>query len=234
MQLLTALVLLCLQVVLHSPDSIAAVGVLHPTAFHVQPKRLAAHGSSSSGETMPSAAATAGAGCGSVTQVPDDWQPRLHTSSSVQPSSTPAPLSSGVEHWCTRFHTTTSQQHVHIMCSAHLTDAARQHTPQCTTADSPRHSFTSDDTACALDAALLAITAQLARSCGATCWECSCFVHLYLADMSHFAAANAAYCRHLPQINPPSRACVQVSVFARQHHWCPVPLSVTASDLYSL
>jgi hypothetical protein len=36
-------------------------------------------------------------------------------------------------------------------------------------------------------------------------------VHLYLADMAHFGAANAAYCRHLPQLNPPSRACVQVT-----------------------
>lgn len=36
------------------------------------------------------------------------------------------------------------------------------------------------------------------------------FVHLYLPDMSLFAVANSAYCRYMPEINPPSRACVQV------------------------
>jgi hypothetical protein len=36
------------------------------------------------------------------------------------------------------------------------------------------------------------------------------FVHLYLGNMGHFAAANNVYCRHMPQHNPPSRACVQV------------------------
>ena len=35
------------------------------------------------------------------------------------------------------------------------------------------------------------------------------FVHLYLADMAHFPAANAAFARHFPAVNPPARACVQ-------------------------
>ena len=35
------------------------------------------------------------------------------------------------------------------------------------------------------------------------------FVHLYLADMACFSAANAAYARHFPAVNPPARACVQ-------------------------
>ncbi|WIA29375.1 hypothetical protein OEZ86_011879 [Tetradesmus obliquus] len=53
-------------------------------------------------------------------------------------------------------------------------------------------------------------------------WLRSCFVHLYLADMAHFGAANEAYCRHLPQVDPPSRACVQVPLPAG----CPVLLDV--------
>ena len=36
------------------------------------------------------------------------------------------------------------------------------------------------------------------------------FVHLYLADMSHFAAANGAYRRHFPAVSPAARACVEV------------------------
>lgn len=38
------------------------------------------------------------------------------------------------------------------------------------------------------------------------------FVKLYLSDMSHFAAANAAYCRHFPAVSPAARACVQVGL----------------------
>lgn len=38
------------------------------------------------------------------------------------------------------------------------------------------------------------------------------FVHLYLADMSLFAAANEAYGKHFPSRNPPSRSCLQASL----------------------
>lgn len=48
------------------------------------------------------------------------------------------------------------------------------------------------------------------------------FVHLYLADMSHFAAANAAYCRHFPAVSPSSRACVEVPL----PPGCPLMLEV--------
>ena len=34
-------------------------------------------------------------------------------------------------------------------------------------------------------------------------------VQLYLADMGHFSAANAAYARHFGSSSPPARACVQ-------------------------
>jgi hypothetical protein len=55
------------------------------------------------------------------------------------------------------------------------------------------------------------VSTQLQSLQGLANWGSSCFVHLYLCDMAHFAAANAAYCRHMPQVNPPSRACVQVT-----------------------
>ena len=48
------------------------------------------------------------------------------------------------------------------------------------------------------------------------------FVHLYLADMSHFAAANGAYRRHLPAVSPAARACVEVPL----PPGCPVMLEV--------
>lgn len=36
------------------------------------------------------------------------------------------------------------------------------------------------------------------------------FVHMFLMDMAHFTAANAAYSAHFSVVEPPSRACVQV------------------------
>lgn len=48
------------------------------------------------------------------------------------------------------------------------------------------------------------------------------FVHLYLADMSHFAAANGAYRRHFPAVSPAARACVEVQLLPG----CPVMLEV--------
>jgi len=50
-------------------------------------------------------------------------------------------------------------------------------------------------------------------------WRSALFVHLYLADMAHFAAANAGYAEALPPINPPARACVQL----------PLPEGVSAA-----
>lgn len=48
------------------------------------------------------------------------------------------------------------------------------------------------------------------------------FVHLYLADMTHFAGANSAYSRHLPAVSPAARACVQ----AQLPPGCPVLIEV--------
>ena len=48
------------------------------------------------------------------------------------------------------------------------------------------------------------------------------FVHLCLAEMSHFAAANAAYCRHFPAVSPSARACVEVPL----PPGCPLMLEV--------
>lgn len=187
---------------LHSPDSIAAVGVLHPKAFHVEQKQQHhTPGCAGGGPTAAAGSSTSLVDGCVVTEVPPDWQP-------AQAPATPSTAASGSssQRWSTQLRTTVSQQHVHVTCSARAPAAAA--------ADSACAAFSPEDTASAVDAALLAVTAHLQdqqwQQGGSTSWQCSCFVHLYLADMSHFAAANAAYCRHLPQVNPPSRACVQV------------------------
>jgi hypothetical protein len=86
---------------------------------------------------------------------------------------------------------------LHVMAAAHLVT------------DLPStSSTTAQATAAALQAALLAVQQQLAAA-GCT-WLEACFVHLYLKDMAHFGVANAAYCKVLPAVGPPARACVQV------------------------
>lgn len=57
------------------------------------------------------------------------------------------------------------------------------------------------------------------------------FVKLYLADMSHFAAANAAYCRHFPTVSPSARACVQVSLPSDTPIMLDVLLPATAQGM---
>lgn len=54
------------------------------------------------------------------------------------------------------------------------------------------------------------------------------FVHLYLASMGHFGAANSVYCSYFPSLDPPSRACVQVRALTQhrmpatiRHHHAP-------------
>ncbi len=44
------------------------------------------------------------------------------------------------------------------------------------------------------------------------CLADALLVQLYLADMGHFVAANAAYARHFGGTSPPARACVQAAL----------------------
>lgn len=45
-------------------------------------------------------------------------------------------------------------------------------------------------------------------------WRNVLYVHLGIADMAHFAAANTAYCAAVPQQSAPARACVQLPACA--------------------
>jgi len=201
------IVCVSMQVVLHSPDSIAAVGVLHPTAFHVEPKQqldgsAAAHTPTGTPQQADS----------TVAEVPVDWRPQQRLSTATQP----AAADTTAQQWETRLQMNDSGGHLHVMCSAHTALPAAGGAAAAAAAGTSAP-FTASDTAAALDAALVAVTQQLHQLQGRTSWQLSCFVHLYLSHMSHFAAANAAYCRHLPQVNPPSRACVQVRVLGQEH-----------------
>lgn len=71
---------------------------------------------------------------------------------------------------------------------------------------------TGEETIAALTSALQCIDAAMpAFSCS---WGNAFFVHLYVPSMAHFAAANSAYARFLPAVNPPARATVQLAANA--------------------
>ncbi|KAG2444776.1 hypothetical protein HXX76_001519 [Chlamydomonas incerta] len=72
------------------------------------------------------------------------------------------------------------------------------------------------DTVAALNALLVAAQQELA-ALHMDLHHCL-FVHLFLANMGHFQAANGVYCKHFPGRDPPSRACVQICL----PHDCPV------------
>ncbi len=192
--------------VLHSPDTIAPVGVLHPLSFHVQPKlqgqeQQHCYGVDTGGnrqqtpQPLPPAAA--------VTLVPLDWTPQV-----TQAGVAAANASDTV--WSLDVRVTTSSTHVHVMCAPCRSSSSDGHGHGGSGHGDGEHvALTAADTASALLAALAAVPGAL-QGGGALQWETACFVTLYLADMCHFGDVNAAYCQVLPSVNPPSRACVQV------------------------
>lgn len=77
--------------------------------------------------------------------------------------------------------------------------------------------------AASTEAALLAVEDRLVSS--GRGWSDVSLVHLYVADMSHFAAVNEAYVGVVPTLRPPARACVQLPLPAG----VPAALDVTAA-----
>ncbi|GLI61050.1 hypothetical protein VaNZ11_003310 [Volvox africanus] len=84
----------------------------------------------------------------------------------------------------------------------------------------PRSVLPSDLTECDTTAALHALLATAEQELASQNMDLHhcLFVHLFLANMGHFQAANGVYCKHFPSRDPPSRACVQVCL----PHDCPV------------
>lgn len=162
-----------LQVVLHSPDVFAPVGVLHPTQFHTEPKQP--------DESVAPAR---------IIDMPVEWRPSAVEDTPAQSTaSTAAGFTAEISAW-------ESSQYILLQC--------------CPSATSPDALPASpeDMTAAAVHAALIGV--EQAAQERVLSLEDALFVHLHLLDMRHFAAANAAYCQHLPKSQPASRACVQV------------------------
>jgi enamine deaminase RidA (YjgF/YER057c/UK114 family) len=184
------------KVITVSPDSIAPVALLHPEAFHVEPKAIP-HGNDGSN--------------GLVISVPSGFsqsQGRGEGRSLDSYIDTKAPLdrplTSGVR-LTTAIHATrqtVSSREEFATIVAHV--EAQPSTESLDTANV----LSAQVTARMLKEALDAIGGEMKRL--QVQWDDSLFVHLYLPSMQHFSEANAAYLEIIPPINPPARACVQL------------------------
>lgn len=176
------------QAVTVSEDSMAPVALLHPTAFHVEPKQPAAGSQTAAGEAA--AAVTA-----EVIEVPPDWWPppaQLAEKAAGGAADVAAEAELNVQ---------LSAVEGRQYCSLTASVAAAP-------AGGDLDLTSSAGTAGALSAALRRISDAL-PGVGLD-WGSSLFVHLYVPSMAQFGAANAAYAAFLPAINPPSRATVEL------------------------
>lgn len=184
------------QAVAVSEDSMAPVALLHPTAFHVEPKGPPACGVAGAvGMAAAAAAAAEGGVAAAVIEVPDDWR--------APPPAQQLAVGAGA-----------AQAAAEEALDVQLSTADGGQYCSLTASVSAPASGTGPDlasaagTAAALSSALRRISEAL-PALGLD-WRSSLFVHLYVPSMAQFGAANAAYAAVLPAVNPPSRATVQL------------------------
>ena len=173
------------RAVLVSEDSMAPVALLHPTAFHAEPKQQQ--------QGQQPAACDEAAAAAVVVEVPADW-------AAVPPAPAGPDASAALEaSLAVQLSVTDGGQYCSLTASVAPAAGAACAADLCS----------AEGTAAALSAALRSLTGAL-RPLGLR-WQASLFVHLYVPSMAQFGAANAAYAAVLPAINPPSRATVQLS-----------------------
>lgn len=183
------------QAVTVSEDSMAPVALLHPTAFHVEPKQPPAE----TGSPAAEAHAAAGAAGAEVIEVPPDWWPPAAQQAGEAVGGAAAGAAEAA------LDVQLSTVHGRQYCSLTASVAAAP-------AGASLDLTSAAGTAAALSAALRRISDAL-PSLGLD-WPSSLFVHLYVPSMAQFGAANAAYAAFLPAINPPSRATVELGANA--------------------
>lgn len=182
------------KVITVSPDSIAPVALLHPEAFHVEPKNLdSTDGPSRMIISVPPGFNKSGSeskclGLGS----------KLDSAAYInaeQPPTSTTRLQTVVH--VTRQTLSCLEEYVTISCTARVDTECSVETDE-----------GAQVTASMLREALMEIESEMKRL--QLQWDDSLFVHLYLPSMKHFSEANAAYLDIVPPVNPPARACVQV------------------------
>lgn len=258
-----------LQTVMVSEDRLAPVALLHPTAFHVEPKQAAQQEQQGQqpeqeqGERQQQEAAGEGPGaavievrcwgkqpnhqrlrpawdgqraatrisracplalpvsplllrvaadgplcCHCIPQVPIDYEPAPSVTAALSPS-LPPPASTANATAEAAVPGSSAGFPVRLSCTEgreYVTLAAE--VPRLLPVFDGSPAGSAAATAGALAAALGALGGAL-PALGLS-WRSALFVHLYVPSMAHFAAANEAYARFFPPINPPSRATVEI------------------------
>ncbi|PSC71309.1 diphthine-ammonia ligase isoform X1 [Micractinium conductrix] len=176
------------EAVLVSEDSLAPVALLHPTAFHVEPKPAGGSGNGS----MDSS--------GTIIAVPDDWSPPRAALEQAGAADAAAAASAAAAE---------AQLSVQLSVAEGASYCSLTASVFPPPASAGLDVCSAEGTVAALAAALRALSGAL-PALGLD-WQASLFVHLYVPSMAQFAAANAAYAAVLPAVNPPSRATVQLA-----------------------
>ncbi|KAF5836978.1 hypothetical protein DUNSADRAFT_5000 [Dunaliella salina] len=173
------------EVVICSEGSIAQVGYLHPTKFHVEPKDPEEVAATTQPELRPE-----------VHMVPCDWSPPSPTTEQL--SEPPSQVASSAYDVVLQSLAPSSRGEYTQMSGW----AVARDCPQ------PAADMAADQSRLALKAVLQALVHTLAEE-GLSLHH-AIFVHLHVCNMAHFGDVNAEYSQFFPAENPPSRACVQL------------------------
>ncbi|GAX85055.1 hypothetical protein CEUSTIGMA_g12475.t1 [Chlamydomonas eustigma] len=166
----------------HVVEHSGSVGYLRPVEFHLEPKST----------SFLEGASKLAVEHGDVREVPEEWEPPR------------------------RDHHRLSFEHPEKSGNYDVALSVREGTDFVQICCRPRHTshlppdLTEADTSNALFNVLTALQACLGRMGLSLNDGYAVFVHLYLANVGHFASANSVYCKTFPSLEPPSRATVQV------------------------
>mmetsp|Transcript_8200 Transcript_8200/g.24440 ORF Transcript_8200/g.24440 Transcript_8200/m.24440 type:complete len:850 (-) Transcript_8200:2291-4840(-) len=203
------------QVFAHSPSAIAPVAVLHPTAFRLVPKANFDAAPAAEVITVPHdfVAPAALPLSSSIVEQPDKSKPPAHPQPTVSGPTSPTQTSPPPQQPFSYYEQAagpheesqpalqaTSWPQRKVLSTLHSSPLVHE-LARCTSAET---------TAQALLLALTTLQSGLAAR--GLDWHDVVFVHLHLADLSHFAAANDVYGRVLPRVDPPARACLQLTL----------------------
>ncbi|XP_074292828.1 diphthine--ammonia ligase-like [Silene latifolia] len=174
------------QIVLHSSDSIAPVGVLHPVAFHLEPKLFC---TDSTGSSIGNNICLEDMNC--VYEVEGD-----NLLKTLHQTQDPESLPNLMENASCRVHTSKTGSGDTFSIGCWLKDPSRT---------SPG---LQDD----LKTVLSGVESELKQH--GLGWECVIYVHLYIADMNEFALANETYVSFITQekcsLGVPSRSTIEL------------------------
>nr|GMD59006.1 diphthine--ammonia ligase isoform X1 [Ipomoea batatas] len=176
------------QVILHSSDSIAPVGILHPLSFHLEKKLDSLSSSDSNGGTSLHLGDTS-----TVYEVLEEHQQNCEANQAMS-----------------KLIDVTPEKYDAMKANLKISKSQKDdiYSISCWL----QHSETSTSLQVDLEVVLMEIETQLAKhGCS---WENVLYIHLYIADMNEFSTANETYVRFITQekcrFGVPSRSTIEL------------------------